>query len=401
MSDRSDITGSLRILHIGKYFPPHPGGMETYLRDLMNVQKRQGLEVMALVHTSKRGSFDIEESVDALDGTTYQVMRSARWFNLSFVPISPGFIWSAFKAIKNFKPDLIHIHHPNSSAMWLLLLPAARRLPWVAHWHSDIVTPQSDFAVRLAYRIYEAWERRLLIRSRTIIATSPPYLAKSPVLTAHRERCICIPLGLDELRIPNPESVLEHARPLAPLVLFVGRLVGYKGLENLLMAMPYLEGVHCWIAGDGYLHGDIAEHIIANKLQDRVKLLGAVSEVQKWQLFRTCDAVVLPSNQSNEAFGLVLLEAYLFNKPVVVTSALGSGMSWVAGKIRGSAIAAPNDPLSLANAISTVLAQLNKPTGTFTRHSEKTLSLSHQSQQILAVYSETLRSDLWRNAEDG
>ena len=97
--------------------------METYLRDLMNVQKRQGLSVMALVHASQRGLIDSEESIDALDGTTYKVMRSARWLNLGFVPVSPGFIWSAFKAIKQFKPDIIHIHHPNSSAMWLLLLP--------------------------------------------------------------------------------------------------------------------------------------------------------------------------------------------------------------------------------------------------------------------------------------
>ena len=48
----------LRVLHIGKYFPPHAGGMETYLQDLMVVQHRQGQQVTALVHASGATAFD-------------------------------------------------------------------------------------------------------------------------------------------------------------------------------------------------------------------------------------------------------------------------------------------------------------------------------------------------------
>ena len=58
----------LRVLHIGKYFPPHAGGMETYLRDLMVVQHRQGLNVTALVHASRATTFDQDRQVDALNG---------------------------------------------------------------------------------------------------------------------------------------------------------------------------------------------------------------------------------------------------------------------------------------------------------------------------------------------
>ena len=45
----------MKILHVGKYFPPYAGGMETYLRDLMAAQARQGLDTAALVHQSDIG----------------------------------------------------------------------------------------------------------------------------------------------------------------------------------------------------------------------------------------------------------------------------------------------------------------------------------------------------------
>ena len=131
----------------------------------MNVQKRQGLSVMALVHASQRGLIDSEESIDALDGTTYKVMRSARWLNLGFVPVSPGFIWSAFKAIKQFKPDIIHIHHRIPQRCGYFYFPA-RRIPWVAHWQSDIETPSSSKLVKFLYRIYRPIEQAILRKQR-------------------------------------------------------------------------------------------------------------------------------------------------------------------------------------------------------------------------------------------
>ena len=355
MSHRSASTKPLRVLHVGKYFPPHSGGMETYLKDLMSVQKRQGLEIMALVHASKRGLFDSTESVCALDGKTYQVMRSARWFNLGFVPISPGFMWSAFKAVRKFKPDVIHIHHPNSSAMWLLLLPPARRIPWVAHWQSDIETPESSKLVRVFYQIYRPIEQAILRKTRRIIATSPPYLESSAALAGHKPKCEVIPLGLDPARLPRAELVAALDRPNKPLVLFIGRLASYKGLRNLIEAIAELTDVHCWIAGDGALRSELQSGIHQLQLADRVTLLGAITEENKWRLYKACDVLALPSTEKTEAFGMVLLEAAHFETPLVVTDAAGSGMAWVANQLPGSRIAKANDPFSLAQELADLL----------------------------------------------
>ena len=54
-----------KVLHIGKYFPPHAGGMETYLYDLMHALAKLDITPSALVHQSKTSLTSVEESVSA------------------------------------------------------------------------------------------------------------------------------------------------------------------------------------------------------------------------------------------------------------------------------------------------------------------------------------------------
>ena len=346
----------VRVLHIGKYFPPHAGGMETYLRDLMSVQHRQGQKVTALVHTSSATAFDQSRQVDALDGTSFKVRLAARWFNLGFVPVSPLFWLSALKLIRQFKPNIIHIHHPNLSAAWLLLLPLARKIPWVAHWQSDILTPSSSRFVSFCYAFYRPVEQRMLNRSAVIFATSSNYAEGSEALTNNLSKVKVLPLGLDSRRLPDPNQLQSLDRPKdSPLVLFLGRLAGYKGLSILLNAIARLPNVHCWLVGDGRERRILEDEAARLKIQGRVRFVGAVSEGQKWRYLKTADVVVLPSTDKNEAFGMVILEAGQLGKSMVVTDIQGSGTAWVAGQF-GTTIVAASDLGALTAGIREALS---------------------------------------------
>ena len=137
-----------RILHIGKYFPPHRGGMETVLRDQMNMQTRdEGLQVAAVVHSSERRLTDKVE----VQPLGYRVRHAARWFTAIFAPIAPFFAWSVYREIRELDPDEIKIHMPNLSAFWLLFLPAARKRRWVVLWHSDVLPSKHSLGLRMFY----------------------------------------------------------------------------------------------------------------------------------------------------------------------------------------------------------------------------------------------------------
>ena len=126
----------MRVLHIGKYFPPFAGGMENFLADLLDESTAQGIECAAIVHDHSRGELPELETINSS-----LIVRVRSYGQLLFAPISPGFRGQLDKLIKSFQPDVLDIHLPNTSAFFLIFLAIARRIPWVIHWHSDVVFP--------------------------------------------------------------------------------------------------------------------------------------------------------------------------------------------------------------------------------------------------------------------
>ncbi|MBZ0097585.1 MAG: glycosyltransferase, partial [Taibaiella sp.] len=146
----------MRVLHIGKFFPPHPGGMETFLGDILPALERRGVSSAAVVHVATKHSNKTNKQTP----TRTRVYGSKTYGSLLYAPISPRFPLTLNKAIREFSPEILHIHMPNTSAFWLLCVPAAQRIPWVIHWHSDVVQSKHDKRLAWAYHIYRLLEIR-------------------------------------------------------------------------------------------------------------------------------------------------------------------------------------------------------------------------------------------------
>ncbi|MFK5970026.1 MAG: glycosyltransferase [Candidatus Marithrix sp.] len=315
-----------RILHIGKYFPPFAGGIENFLADLMSAQTKLGDDVAAIVHNHEP-HIKFFQPIQAENN----IYRTPSYGRVLYAPISPHFPFWLNHILKEFQPQILHLHLPNTSAFFALTLPRAKRIPWVIHWHSDVVSTVNK-KLAVAYHVYRPFEQFLLKHSNTIIVTSPPYLESSIALQTWRYKCKVIPLGIDKTRLPELtiNSWAEQQWQTDKIrFLSIGRLTYYKGHETLIKAVAKVDNAQVIIIGKGELRANLTKLITKLNLQHKVKLFGYCDNRQLIALLNSCDCFCLSSLERTEAFGVVLLEAMRYAKPIIVKEIVGSGVTWV------------------------------------------------------------------------
>lgn len=339
----------MRVLHIGKFYPPYAGGIENFSAGLAEALVQNQIAVAVLAHAtpgSHRTQRHIKNGVDVT-----LVSCHGQWI---YAPISPGFPWLLAQTIRRFKPDLLHLHLPNPSAFWALLSPAARRLPWVVHWHADVPLDAAERKLRLAYYAYRPWEQALLRRAQAIIATSNAYLDSSKALAPWRERAHVIPLGLGAISKPAQSCDWpDIAGTVAPLrVLTVGRLAYYKGHDVLLRALAQMPQAVLLLVGSGEREATLKQLAQDLGITARVRFAGALDEAELAAAYASAGVFCLPSIERSEAFGLVLLEAMQVGLPVLASAITGSGIGDVVRHGETGLLLPPGDVNALAGALS-------------------------------------------------
>ncbi len=381
----------MRILHIGKYYSPYAGGMEVFLKDLLGAQKKMGLDVAALVHHHHGGKASSRETVAGVP-----IIRAAIWRKLLYAPISLSFPLVLRKTVQCFRPHLLHLHFPNPSAFWSLALSGARRIPWVIQWQSDVVPSNIDPRLKTAYRCYRPPERLMLNRARRILVASEPYLEQSIPLRPWIKKCVVVPLGIDPDRLPWPgdqASALAEKRwqPGRLRVLAVGRLTYYKGFDILIRAAARISGVTVQIVGEGDLRTELENEILKEGVADRVRLSGGLSDAALQAAFATCDLFCLPSLERTEAFGVVLLEAMRYGKPVIASDIPGSGPGWIVREGGCGWLVPPGDVTALSALMEKLAAapDLLRSAGPTGRdHFKKTFHIKSVAARINDIYGD-------------
>jgi glycosyltransferase involved in cell wall biosynthesis len=201
-----------------------------------------------------------------------------------------------------------------------------------------------------------------------VVSNSLGYARASPVLSRHLSKVKVIPKGVDLQRLGIGGASEDRERPTcvplravpegAARLLFVGRLVPYKGISVLLQAMADLERrgrrVALLVAGKGPLREDLERRARSLGLDERVTFLGFVPDAMLGQLYRFADITVVPSLGALESSATTLEEAAACGCPVVGSDLPGAGETIPHDGLRGILVP-PGDPVALANALHRLL----------------------------------------------
>jgi rhamnosyl/mannosyltransferase len=289
------------------------------------------------VLTANEKPFTTHEMIDGIPIT--RVLSLGQLFS---VPVCPTFpFW-----LKSIQADLIHFQMPFPLAEFSEIL-SKKRAKIVVSWHSDIV---SQVVQR---KLFEPFLYRFLDRVDKILVATPNHITSSLYLPTYKSKCEIVPFGIDFQRFSSLSSTneIDRIRKGAEiLILFVGRLVTYKGVEYLIRAMVNVKG-RLLIVGDGPLKQPIIKLAESLGLQDRITIISNVSNKELPYYYKACDIFVLPSIANSEAFGIVQLEAMACAKPVITTN-LTTGVTYVnQNEVTGLHVAV-KDSHSLARAIN-------------------------------------------------
>ena len=147
----------------------------------------------------------------------------------------------------------------------------------------------------------------------------------------------------------------QYAADNEKIILYVGRLVYEKGIQNLISAMPkVLNNYHdskLIIAGKGGMIDELRDEVRRLNIENKVYFTGYLNLTQVTKMYKCADVAVFPSTY--EPFGVVALEGMLSGTPVVVSD-VGGLNEIVEHRVNGMKSYAGN-PNSIADSILELL----------------------------------------------
>ncbi|MBN1935677.1 MAG: glycosyltransferase, partial [Anaerolineae bacterium] len=332
----------MNILHLYKDYFPVLGGIENHIRLLAQGLRARGVDARVLVTNTTRQT--VGETIDGVP-----VTKTGRLLNISSAPISPGFYPELIRL--NHWADLVHLHAPYPPGEIGQLFLGRR--PFVLTYHSDIVRQ------KVMGFFYTPFLRWVLRRAERIVVSNPVYIQTSRFLRPRADKCEIIHYGIDLSRFARTPEIERRVAELRaqyspPLILSVGKLRHYKGIDVLIEAMHQVDAC-ALVSGDGPMGPAWRQKAQDEGLADRVLFLGRISEADLVALYLAADLFVLPSTNRAESWGIVQTEAMACGLPVVCTE-LGTGTSYVNQDGVTGLVVSPNNAVALAGALNTLLA---------------------------------------------
>jgi len=306
----------LKILVLIHEYPPIGGGGGRVAQDLCTGFAKNGHDVVVL--TADIDNLQSEQLEDFPVKRIWSARKEA--FRASFVAmlgyVVVGF-WEAHKIVRNWQPDLIHVHFAVPAGPIAWLLAKIFKIPYVLTAHLGDVPDASPEKTEQWFRWIFPFTPPIWKDAAEVVAVSE--FTRQLALRHYPVDITVIPNGVDTQQFAPPEIVTNEM----PRIIFAGRFVEQKNPLTLITVLSGLIDLpwQCVMFGDGPLRTEVETAITKYKLNDRIVLRGWVDPAEVVQAFGRSEILFMPSKSE----GL----------PVVGVQAMASGMAIVAGNVGG------------------------------------------------------------------
>ena len=419
----------MNILFLTPAFPPFPGGGERYAFSLANELIRRGHTITVLTSNAKTERDFWQSGADSAviinnDTPNLQIIRCP------LKPIPGGrsalLLWRKMMVLLSMLPG-------NQSRP---LMQMARRIPAIPTLESTLNNIETKFDLIQVFNL--SWEypmtagwryarqqrlplivipythlgvegKKRVARNATmdhqlkILTSADAVLSLTTIeekglvnLGLHSERVKTIHGGLDRPSQPsNPSDILDQLNLSKPFALFLGRASFDKGAIHAAQAICHHNRQHkplpLIFAGQSTPEFDRFYRTVAPNEKAWIRPIGLISEAQKQVLLAETEMLLLPSQA--DSFGIVILEAWAYAKPVI--GAKAGGIPGVIDDGRNGLLIPFGDIFALAAAIQQLIENPAQREALGQSGLEKVNEVYHWDKvgdRVEAIYQDVIRS---------
>lgn len=335
----------MKLLQIAPRYYPSLGGVEETVKQLSErLVKDFGYDVTVL--TSNIDS-DHTREVNGVTVARHGILPV--WKQGPFSPLTPGLAWSLWRE----RADLWHLHaNKRFTTDMAALMDLILKKPFVFSPYAGM------FGTSWLGRLHNQTIGRLAFGARTVVVISEfeKKLIEKAGVKARDFQVVPVGVDVSEFSLP-PQKILQRwGLEKKKVILFVGRLSAHKGADTLIKALPTIvkkiPEARLLIVGPDFGEKTTFQQLVRELgLEEKVVFAGALSREELVSAYQEASVFCLPSR--NEAFGIVMVEAFAAGTPVV--AARNSALTEIVTDSETGLLFETEDDHDLASKITTVL----------------------------------------------
>jgi glycosyltransferase involved in cell wall biosynthesis len=294
----------MKIAHVVPSYYPNIGGIETHVREIATrLVKRHEVEIIT---ADLSGSLKKIETHNGVKITRFPsvIFKKTLFFSPAIQPY-----------LRENQYDILHAHNYHAFPALFASKITQNNLVFNPHYHGR----GSSLLTSILLKPYSLLGKNIFHQARKIICDSE-----------YEQNLVLKDFNIDEKRIsviPSGISLdtISRAEPYQmdePVVLYIGRIDKYKNIDLTVKMMKFLPEFKFYIIGRSGNYKQNISHLVRRlNLTDRIHILDAVSDEEKYRWLKSCSLFINLSD--TEAFGISVLEALAAGKSVIVNNTGG------------------------------------------------------------------------------